>query len=152
MRSRRSTRSRPPWTGWSSAPSAVARNARRKSRSRACTRCPIPVTASSVQGSCNKAREGPMAERTYRKLFWGLAAAGALLDQAAKYGVFRWLYNGEEESARSVVSNVFDLRVQYSQATDAGTGLLASLRTWSAERLPGVNTGAVGGLSLGLSP
>lgn len=93
-----------------------------------------------------------MAERSYRKLFWGLAAAGAVFDQATKYGAFRWLYNGGEEGEWPVVSDVFSLRARYLPTTDAGTGLLAALRTWSAERVPDVNTGAVGGLSLGLSP
>ncbi len=33
-----------------------------------------------------------MTERSYRRLFWGLALLGALVDQGTKYGIFHWLY------------------------------------------------------------
>jgi len=39
-----------------------------------------------------------MSERTYRILFWCLAATGLLLDQASKYTIFAWLNGpGEKE-------------------------------------------------------
>jgi lipoprotein signal peptidase len=92
-----------------------------------------------------------MAERSYRKVFWGLAVTGLVLDQVTKYGVFRWLYQGNTVTVWPVIANVFDVRAEYREA-EGGTGLLAALRTWSAPHLPGVNTGAVGGLDLGLGP
>jgi lipoprotein signal peptidase len=81
-----------------------------------------------------------MAERSYRKLFWGLAAAGFVLDQATKYGVFRWLYNGGQGSDYSLVPGAFDLLTRYTD--QAGSG---ALRTWGGELLPEVNHGALGG-------
>jgi lipoprotein signal peptidase len=81
-----------------------------------------------------------MAERSYRKLFWGLAAVGLVLDQATKYGVFRWLYDGTEHSERAVVPGVFDLMASFTK--EEGSGVL---RTWSAPHLPQVNHGALFG-------
>ncbi|HEX5270725.1 MAG TPA: signal peptidase II [Gemmataceae bacterium] len=81
-----------------------------------------------------------MAERSYRKLFWGLAAAGLVLDQATKYGVFRWLYNGGAGDEREVVPGAFELLARYTG--QAGT---SPLRTWSGEMLPQVNHGALFG-------
>lgn len=54
-----------------------------------------------------------MSERTNRRLFWGLAVTGALLDQATKYGVFAWLSNGGRGSAREVIPGLFELRADY---------------------------------------
>ena len=34
-----------------------------------------------------------MADRTYRWLLITLAVVGLTVDQASKYGVFRWLYD-----------------------------------------------------------
>ena len=81
-----------------------------------------------------------MAERSYRKLFWSLAAAGLVLDQATKYGVFRWLYNGAERNERAVVPGVFELMAGFTK--EEGSGVL---RTWSAPLLPQVNHGALFG-------
>jgi signal peptidase II len=39
-----------------------------------------------------------MPERTYRGLLWTLALCGLLADQAAKYGVFAWLQEGESNT------------------------------------------------------
>jgi lipoprotein signal peptidase len=97
-----------------------------------------------------------MAERSYRGLFWGLAVAGAVLDQVTKYGVFRWLgaraqtdpETGELAGVQSVVANVFELRAAY-QGKDLlwgqQDGLLAALRTWSSDLVPRVNHGALFG-------
>ena len=81
-----------------------------------------------------------MAERSYRKLFGGLAAAGLVLDQVTKYGVFRWLYNGGQGDRREVVPNVFDLVTNFTH--EAGSG---PLRTWGGEQMPQVNHGALFG-------
>jgi lipoprotein signal peptidase len=81
-----------------------------------------------------------MAQRSYRKLFWGLAATGLVLDQVSKYGVFRWLYNGGEGDTREVVPGVFDVLARFTNEWGSGT-----LRTWSGDRLPEVNHGALFG-------
>jgi lipoprotein signal peptidase len=88
-----------------------------------------------------------MAERSYRKLFWGLAAVGLVLDQATKYGVFRWLYyNGQVDPGNPlvrrnpVVPDIFDLTAVFTK--DEGSGVL---RTWSAPDMPQVNHGALFG-------
>jgi lipoprotein signal peptidase len=83
-----------------------------------------------------------MAERSYRKLFWGLAAAGLVLDQVSKYGVFRWLYTGGDSNEYALVPGAFDLSTRFREV---GSGLL---RTWSGERLPEVNHGALFGKQL----
>jgi lipoprotein signal peptidase len=89
-----------------------------------------------------------MAERSYRKLFWGLAAVGLVLDQVTKFGVFRWLYiygqvNPVNPAARehAVVPDVFDLSASFTGK--AGEGVL---RTWSSPEMPAVNHGALFGL------
>jgi lipoprotein signal peptidase len=81
-----------------------------------------------------------MADRSYRKLFWGLAAAGLVADQASKYGVFRWLYNGGQGDDYPVVSGAFEVLTRYTH--EAGSG---ALRTWSGDLLPEVNHGALFG-------
>jgi len=82
-----------------------------------------------------------MTERSYRKLFWGLAAVGFVADQVSKYSVFRWLYNGGDRGNASVVSGIFDFSTEYTGET--GSGLL---RTWSSNVLPHVNRGALFGI------
>jgi lipoprotein signal peptidase len=84
-----------------------------------------------------------MAERSCRKLFWGLAAAGLVADQVSKYGVFRWLYNGGQGQDYPVVTGAFDLLTRYSG--EPGSGVL---RTWSGPLLPAVNAGALFGKQL----
>jgi signal peptidase II len=81
-----------------------------------------------------------MAERSYRKLFWSLAATGLVLDQATKYGVFRWLYNGGGGDLREVVPGVFDLLTRFTREPGSGP-----LRTWGGEMMPEVNHGALFG-------
>jgi lipoprotein signal peptidase len=81
-----------------------------------------------------------MAERSYRKLFWSLAATGLVLDQATKYGVFRWLYNGGAGGQHEVVPGAFELLARYTgQPGDT------PLRTWSGDMMPEVNHGALFG-------
>jgi lipoprotein signal peptidase len=82
-----------------------------------------------------------MAERSYRKLFGGLAAAGLVLDQVTKYGVFRWLYNGGAGDQREVVPGAFDLLARFTRESGGGP-----LRTWSGEMMPEVNHGALFGI------
>jgi lipoprotein signal peptidase len=79
-----------------------------------------------------------MAERSYRKLFWGLAAVGLVADLATKYGAFRWLYNGGLGARREYVPNVFELVTNFTGEPGRG-----SLQTWGGEMLPVVNHGAL---------
>jgi lipoprotein signal peptidase len=46
--------------------------------------------------------------RTYRGLFWALAAAGLLLDLSSKYAVFAWLEPGEA-GKYEIIPGVFSL-------------------------------------------
>jgi lipoprotein signal peptidase len=87
-----------------------------------------------------------MGTRTYRTIFWTLAVAGFLLDQATKYEVFRWLYNPRNEGKYQVVPGVFELLSQFTGEREAASGALASLRTWGGDVLPSVNHGALFGL------
>jgi lipoprotein signal peptidase len=81
-----------------------------------------------------------MAERSYRKLFWGLAGAGLVLDQVTKYGIFAWLY---DTHSKPVVPQAFELVASYTDKV--GTGALSTI---SGERLPAVNHGALFGKEL----
>ena|SRR5262245_21485999 len=99
-----------------------------------------------------------MADRTYRCLFLCLALFGLTADQASKYGVFRWLYNGgvfEDKggigNSRQVVPGWFELMAQFDPATpaptcDCGFGFL---QTANAPLMPRVNHGALFGLGQG---
>jgi lipoprotein signal peptidase len=87
----------------------------------------------------------PMADRSYRGLFWGLALGGFALDQAGKYGVFRLLYNHGETGERVLIPGAFKLLAQFTNQREAADGWLAGLRTWSGEVLPKVNHGALFG-------
>jgi len=78
-----------------------------------------------------------MTDRSYRKLFWGLAAAGLVLDQATKYGVFRWLY---DDHTHAVLPGFFELVANYTREPSSGV-----LRGWSGPTLPEVNHGALFG-------
>lgn len=86
--------------------------------------------------------------RSYRWLFWALALGGTALDQASKYGVFRWLYHGGAGGKWEVVPGVFRLVAGYPGDADPG-GWLSPLRTLSGPVLPAVNKGAVFGLGNG---
>ena len=78
-----------------------------------------------------------MLDRSYRKLFWVLAAAGLALDQVTKYGVFRWLY---DERTHTVLPGMFELVANYTREPSSGL-----LRGWSGPTLPEVNHGALFG-------
>jgi len=81
-----------------------------------------------------------MAERSYRKLFWGLAVVGLVLDQVSKYGVFRWLYNGGQGDQREVVPSAFELLARFTRESGSGP-----LRTGGGDLMPEVNHGALFG-------
>ena len=86
-----------------------------------------------------------MSARSYRKVFAALAVVGLVLDQVTKYSVFRWLYNGGEGGQYRVFSSFFELESHYTR-TDAGDGSLAALQTFSGDKMPEVNHGALFGL------
>jgi lipoprotein signal peptidase len=92
-----------------------------------------------------------MAERTYRWLLISLAVVGFTADQASKYGVFKWLYNGGNFADLSgnsydLVPGWFKLIAQFDpQATPCGCWY-EPLQTWSASVLPRVNHGALFGM------
>ena len=92
-----------------------------------------------------------MADRTYRWLLITLAVLGFTVDQASKYGVFKWLYNNgqfAEPAGNSypVVDGWFKLIAQFdSQAPLCDCGF-DRLQTWSAPVMPRVNHGALFGM------
>jgi lipoprotein signal peptidase len=85
-----------------------------------------------------------MAERSYRRLFWGLAIACTVLDQVGKYGVFAWLYGGGRGDSQEIIPGAFRLVTHFSNEHDPG-GWLAPLRSWGGRVLPDVNHGALFG-------
>jgi lipoprotein signal peptidase len=92
-----------------------------------------------------------MAERTYRWLLISLAVVGLSVDQASKYGVFRWLYNDgvyQDLSGNSfeVVPGWFKLIAQFDHATPPCDCGLQCAQTWSAPVMPRVNNGALFGM------
>ena len=84
-----------------------------------------------------------MERRSYGWLLAGLAVFGFAADQASKYGMFRWLYDGTERNGREVVRGAFKFLVQYDLAAPAGD---CPLVAWSAPARPHVNRGALFGL------
>lgn len=88
-----------------------------------------------------------MTERSYRGLLWSLVALGLALDLSSKYLVFHWLYNAGRGGEYVVVPGLFELMAQYTPENDSGANLLSPLRTWSGERLPRVNPGALFGFA-----
>jgi lipoprotein signal peptidase len=88
-----------------------------------------------------------MGETTYRTVVWGLALGGTILDQATKYGVFRWLYDPQRHQGEyDVVPGAFKLLAQFTDRQEQAGGGLAWLRTVSGDLLPKVNHGALFGL------
>jgi lipoprotein signal peptidase len=90
-----------------------------------------------------------MAERSYRGLLWGLALAGTVADQWAKYGVFKWLYPQDSSAFQGeydVVPGAFKLLAQFTGERETAGGLMAYLRSGSGDLLPKVNHGALFGL------
>ena len=96
-----------------------------------------------------------MVDRSYRWLLISLAVLGLSIDQASKYGVFRWLYNEgnfqELGSGNSyeVVPDWFRLIAQFDPTAPPCDCALAPLQTWSAPVMPRVNHGALWGIGGG---
>ncbi len=99
------------------------------------------------------------AQRSYRWLFLGLALFGLAADQASKYGMFRWLYNGGRTEERGAFRSWTDQRGEYDLVPgwfkftaefDPTTPLCdcgaSGLQTWSAPVMPRVNKGALFGI------
>jgi signal peptidase II len=110
-----------------------------------------------------------MPTRSYRWLFITLAVLGLVLDQASKYGMFRWLYNDGVMETRGAFKtyargpnepvvhgeydlwhNVFQFTAEYEpdRPADSNT-IIRRLQTWSAPVMPRVNYGALFGLGGG---
>lgn len=88
-----------------------------------------------------------MADRSYRWLLISLAVFGLTLDQASKYGVFRWLYHDGQGGSVVVVPGWFELIAQFDPATPVcDCGVLSRLQTWSGPTMPRVNHGALWGI------
>jgi signal peptidase II len=86
----------------------------------------------------------PVNYRSYAPALWGLALAGLLLDQATKYGVFRWLYNEHRHGGEyEVVPGAFKFLAQLTDQREPSDRWLAPLRTLSGELLPRVNHGTL---------
>lgn len=92
-----------------------------------------------------------MAERSYRWLLISLAVAGLAADQASKYGVFRWLYDGGNLRAgvgnsHDVFPGKLELLAQFDPDTPVCDCGFSGLQTWSAPVMPRVNHGALFGI------
>jgi lipoprotein signal peptidase len=90
-----------------------------------------------------------MADRSYRWLLITLAVVGLTADQASKYGVFRWLYNGGAGKSVEVVPGWFRLIAQFDPTVPPCNCAFSGLQTWSGPTLPRVNHGALFGLGQG---
>jgi len=151
----------------------------------------MPATVSNAQEKLNENHSQPMnwagckgiipmAERSYRTLFWAFVLVGAVTDQVSKYVVFKELYNEGDGGALQILPGVFRLETEYikpkkssehalaigalssaglpTRSTppsmaldqDPSEGMLAPLRTWSGVYPPHVNQGALFGIRLGL--
>lgn len=87
-----------------------------------------------------------MPQRSYRWLFVTLAVLGLASDQATKYGVFRWLYDGTLRGEREVVEGWFRFTAEFTDRVRPCDCSLAALQTWSAPKMPRVNHGALFGV------
>jgi signal peptidase II len=96
-----------------------------------------------------------MADRTYRWLLLTVAVFGLSVDQASKYGVFRWLYNnpspeGKDKAphsfSRQVVEGWLELIAQFDPDAPLCDCGFDKLQTWSAPVMPRVNHGALFGM------
>jgi lipoprotein signal peptidase len=95
-----------------------------------------------------------MAQRTYRWLFWVLAAGGTVLDQVSKYAVFHWLPQaGAPRPGRGgggcfewpAQHGIFWLETNFTGQADPGSGWFAPLRAWGVQTQPYLNVGALFG-------
>jgi lipoprotein signal peptidase len=102
------------------------------------------------------------AQRSYRWLFVTLAVAGLVLDQASKYVMFTWLYNGGQPGnsgafkawpdARGefdLIPGWFKFTAEFDPSTASSEGMLGTLQTLSAPTMPRVNHGALFGIGNG---
>jgi signal peptidase II len=83
---------------------------------------------------------------SYRWLFWTLALVGFTVDQASKYSIFAWLYNGGRGDDYVLVPQAFNLIARYKLELIPDDVPLRWLRTVSAEHWPVVNHGALFGI------
>ena len=90
-----------------------------------------------------------MVHKSYRSWMIILALTGVMVDQATKYGIFRWLSPnaarfdaGRGTCEAEIVPGAFKFFTQYTQQA-AGDNLLRNL---SSDRLPRVNHGALFGI------
>jgi lipoprotein signal peptidase len=89
--------------------------------------------------------------RSYHWLFWCLALAGLCLDQVSKYEVFRRLYEVAEpdqygwSGKAELIPGVFRFHAGFTYERETETGIFAWLRTYSSDKLPHVNQGALWG-------
>ena len=93
--------------------------------------------------------------RTYRCLLITIALVGLGIDQASKYGVFRWLYNNPSPDgkdvapnsfSRQVVPGWFELIAQFDPDAPLCDCGFSALQTFSAPVMPRVNHGALFGM------
>jgi signal peptidase II len=90
-----------------------------------------------------------MAERSYRALLWGLALIALCADQASKYSVFRWLYNGGAGGTYDVIPGWIELLAQFTgRPIETGTWR-ESFQNFNGSVMPHVNNGALFGLGNG---
>ncbi|MBX9626640.1 MAG: signal peptidase II [Gemmataceae bacterium] len=95
-----------------------------------------------------------MAERSYRWLLISLAVVGLAADQASKYGVFRWLYDGGNlrvgaGNSYDVAPGKLELLAQFDPDAPLCDCGFSGLQTWSAPVMPRVNHGALFGIGGG---
>jgi lipoprotein signal peptidase len=101
-----------------------------------------------------------MSERSYRGLLWSLVLIGATLDQSSKYSVFRWLYHNGQGGQQEIIPGAFEFRAEFAKIDDSdrpalaepadvpsgsSDNVLGTLRTWSGDKPPRVNHGALFG-------
>ncbi len=89
-----------------------------------------------------------MNQRSHRGLFWSVALAGFLLDQASKYSVFKWLYNDGAGGDYEIIPGVFRFVAQFTRLADPGNHFLSPLRTWGGVMQPRVNPGSLFSLAI----
>lgn len=86
------------------------------------------------------------ATRSFRGLFWLLALTGLVADQASKYGVFSWLYEGGSGGSVEILPGTFRLVTDFGEPL-AATGVRRSLQSvGGVEHVPKVNNGALFGI------
>jgi len=85
-------------------------------------------------------------DRRYRWLFWTLALVGFSVDQASKYSIFAWLYNGGRGGDHVVIPGAFNLVARYRPELIPEDLPARFLRSFSGEHWPYVNHGALFGI------